>query len=154
MPLFAIPKAIRRLFYVASSNIWSATTLTTGTWTNVISDQSFEVTGPDSVVAIATRGGAQVISTTLADTVALRLLIDVSSPAIVGYCTCANTTSYFSPFQGTGTVFLTGFSAGTHTVRLQYLVLVGTVTAYLRAASGDAGNGENLSIGVTEWTTH
>lgn len=136
------------LDYVAATDIANPTSVSSNTWTDVGTNQTFTVTNGSAVIQISCFGSA-VIGTTAAN-VGVRLVIDSGGTPIYKMIGGAIIASGFftNILAGAGTIALTGLSAASHTVKLQVYSQGASNDVYCRPSS--QSNIESLQIVVTQ----
>jgi len=126
----------------------SAGAITANTWLDLCSNQSFSITDSSSIVELALESMMQIKHNTGGDkTYEARLLVDGSLDYHFGGDVRQDTSQYHG-FEPSGSVKLTGLSAGTHTVKAQ-IKLSSAGDYYLRPSA--SGGFEYLRIQVTEY---
>lgn len=137
---------IRRLAATTASVNGSALAAS-GTFT-ILSDQNFVVGDASSVVGISIGGYAQAFQAS-AGAVTSRMVLDsggTPSTILLGGQRVQVAAESSNPFSGANTKYVTGLSAGTHTVQVQVLSdQVGTI--YMRNGT----SGETFGADIMEW---
>jgi hypothetical protein len=122
--------------------------LSATTETDLTTNQSFTVAGPASVIAISWRGYIQDSITSAAGGVATRMRLDSAGADTLYYIGGERVNAagnFANPLSGSGTTWITGLSAGTHTVKLR-LFNDAAGTAHMRATGS-----EQLALTITEF---
>jgi hypothetical protein len=135
-----------QLTSTASTDIFNATPLTTGAWTDITSAVSFNVDDASSVVSVQVQL-SMLVSNTAGSLTDGNVRVSIDAGAVTRQLSGFGYASGGAAQAGGGIVSITGLAAGAHTVKLQYLV--SSSTAYLRAASN--GSFEFLAIQVMEY---
>lgn len=148
----AVPTTRLALDYDYAGSDISGQSVSAGTWTDIISNQNFTVANTGSILEFDVRSMIQTAETSGGDDfVGGRIVIDSAGTPInkqfAGDIAGDYNTGYFNPFKGSGTVKVTGLSAGTHTVKVQ-IYLGGGGNFYLRPSA--SGGFEFLGLQVTE----
>lgn len=134
-----------QLDFVESTNIFSGTALTSSTWTTVKTSPSFTVDSVSSLVEVGVRSFMYLIASSGVE-VQLRLKVDSTVVAYIGGNGSAVSGEAFNPFAGVEPVYLSGISAGSHTVSVEIFAGASGCTMYLRCAGGT----ETLGIQIIE----
>jgi hypothetical protein len=140
----------RQLDFNLASDQFSASNITSSTWTDCCSNQSFTVDDANSTVEISVRGAMNLGGQGTTETeVTSAILIDGSTRIMFGGCMLSGVASNKgNPLTGNA-CYVTGLSAGSHTVKVQIWSNQNlTGLAYLRASSQP--NLEFLAIQVVE----
>ncbi len=122
------------LSYTAGS-LHSGATITASTLFDFLANQSFTVARADSIVEIVTRGGGQVTLTAVG-VVGSRMYIDSAGANTLyrlGSQRVMVANEFANPFAGAGPTFISGLSAGSHTVNFKLYSEVGG-SVYMRAS--------------------
>lgn len=142
------------LDYALASDLAAPLTLTSGTWTDIIGNQSFTVGATTSNVEVDVSGYMAVVGTDGSQRqCALRLVIDSAGTPVnkmlSGQTGMTNSPGYaVNPLAGAGTVSLGSLSAAAHTVKLQGYSNGANASLYCRPATFP--NGENFQLRVFE----
>lgn len=138
------------LNYEATTNLHNGSAVSATTWTDIGSSQTFTVANASSVVEVMTSGAVQYIGGIAGNITVVRIIIDSAGTPQTRRIAAGSTTGTgnFTPLSGS--MVLTGLSAGSHTVKLQmYSLRAGSL--YLRALSSDPSYPyEALNIAVVE----
>jgi len=139
------------LNYIAAADMISS--ITSNTWTDLVSNQSFTVDDATATILVAVGGGAYGVNSGAAGEIASRINVDSGGTPITrmlgGDFSAANgSTAQFANFlAGAGVISLGSLSAATHTVKVQiYAEQTGTV----RCRPSSFPNMESLAILVLE----
>lgn len=122
------------LNYAASTDLFDNTALTADTWTDIIANQNFTVSSVDDVIAISAFGSVR--GGNASGFAVVQIVVDSGGTPVtkqIGF-TWINATTFENFMCGTSVFYLTGLSAGTHTVKLQ-MRSNQTAAIYLRASS-------------------
>jgi hypothetical protein len=139
---------IQRLNYNQTTDVWSATALSAGA-SNIFADQAFTVASAQSLIRIDLVGCGQFSATGAGVEHAVQVVVDGTVYPMGGE-TCQAANQFLNPFSGSGSLWLTGLSAGSHMIRAR--VWMGTAgTAYLRPVSSAPQDFCRLT--VTEFST-
>jgi hypothetical protein len=139
-----------QLDYTATSDLIAGTSIPTGVWADIGTNQTFRVDAPSSIIEISCWGSMQFGGAGVCQ-MASRLVIDSGGTPIykkLGGEATENTLQQ-NPLTGAHPVNLTGLAVGAHTVKLQIVCLNVASLAWLRAAS--FAPYEFLNIQVTEF---
>lgn len=113
----------------------SPVTATANTWVDLKGNQSFTIASASSVVAISIKGAATAGTAPLVS-ILTRIVIDSGGTPIYkrldAVQTPPNNTTY--PFIKFGMVYVTGLSAGTHTIKTQVYAAGVTMSVFCRPA--------------------
>lgn len=140
----------RILNYDESTDVLSGAAITASVWLDVTANQNFTVADANSIVELVARAGIIITTNTVATLFAARLVIDSAGTPQnikIGSNILQVANQFASPMMGNASVFVTGLSAGVHTVKLQIFSSV-TGTAYCRASS--LPNSEYVNLTVIE----
>lgn len=130
------------------SNDQSGVSLTGGTWLDITPDQTITKTASDSTLEIVVRAVAQIADTTGGDDFMLAQVVLDSAGTPVTKPLAGDITSddgFHNPFIGNSPIFLTGISAGSHTIKVQ-VQTSGGGSLYCRPSGGQ----EFLTMQVIE----
>lgn len=125
---------VLRLSATEVTDIHSGTAVTSSTWTDFKGNQNFTVASTDSVIGISLAVGCIVGGSGTPDIMS-RIVIDSGGTPVYKYygSTRVNTAASFgNPFNG-GVVYITGLSAGVHTIKSQIYVGAAGSSIYCRA---------------------
>ncbi len=136
-----------------TTDLFSGTALVADTWTDCVANKNFTVTSSTSVILINIRAKAQIGSTSAVSGLTSRVVIDSGGTPInkiLGGSNTAGANGYNNPFAGSCQVWITGLSAGVHTVKSQVLSRAANSALYLRIATAPL-EGESYSTEVIEF---
>lgn len=127
-----------RLSVVDSTDLHNGTTCPQGTWVDVRANQNFTVASTDSIIAISIRGCAHLGSPSANVVSNSRIVVDSAGTPInrmLGGVNSGGGNLYGNPLAGADTVYLTGLSAGVHTLKTQFIAVNAAGALYLRITS-------------------
>lgn len=140
----------RLLNYVESTDVASSTAISATTWTAINSNQTFTVANANSTVGISVRGVINMACATGACSYGSRIMVDSAGSATtypIGGGRGAVANEVVNALEGSGTVWITGLSAASHTVRVEVYSTAAS-TAFCRCSTQP--NTEHLQIQVVE----
>lgn len=140
-----------RLSAIENTDLWNGSAITVSTWTDLKANQNFTVSGPTSVIAINIVGSVSIGGGSAGST-SSRIIVDSGGTPITRYLGAQNiqaVAAYTNPLSGSGTVWITGLSAGVHTIKTQVYTAATSSLMYLRASS--LPNNEFLATYVAEF---
>jgi hypothetical protein len=141
------------LTYDLASDV-SNQAITGGTFFDVFANQNFTVASATSIVEVAVRGFGFFNDNATNNQYLTRINIDSAGTPVLRYLSGDNDThptlnSRHNPLVG-GSLFISGLSAATHTIKLQ-ITAIGNDHFYCRASSnGPTTGGEFLTVQVIE----
>ena len=116
------------LNYAASTDLFNATSISNGSWVNVIANQNFTVTDATKLVMVTVAGSIRIGNSTTDALGSVRIVIDSDGTPIyknLGFSQSKPST-YSNILSGNNLIFFSGVSAATHTIKLQMYSSGGT----------------------------